>query len=75
MLEAEGRREAAYRDAEARKREVQAEGHATKSVSDAIADDGLHAINYFVAQKNCCHFWQTGRGAQPKNCLNADGDQ
>lgn len=56
ILEAEGRREAAYRDAEAREREAQAEGHATKSVSDAIADGGLHAINYFVAQKYVAAF-------------------
>ena len=56
ILEAERRREAAYRDAEAREREAQAEGHATKSVSDAIADGGLHAINYFVAQKYVAAF-------------------
>ena len=56
LLEAEGRREAAYRDAEAREREAQAEGHATKSVSDAIADGGPHAINYFVAQKYVAAF-------------------
>lgn len=51
ILEAEGRREAAYKDAEAREREAQAEAAATTMVSDAIANGGVQAINYFVAQK------------------------
>jgi regulator of protease activity HflC (stomatin/prohibitin superfamily) len=51
ILEAEGRREAAYKDAEAREREAQAEAAATSMVSDAIANGGVQAINYFVAQK------------------------
>ena len=51
ILQAEGRREAAYRDAEARERSAQAEASATKSVSDAIADGNVNALNYFVAQK------------------------
>jgi regulator of protease activity HflC (stomatin/prohibitin superfamily) len=51
ILEAEGRREAAYRDAEAREREAEAEAKATQMVSDAIAQSGVQAINYFVAQK------------------------
>jgi regulator of protease activity HflC (stomatin/prohibitin superfamily) len=51
ILEAEGRREAAYKDAEAREREAQAEAAATAMVSDAIANGGVQAINYFVAQK------------------------
>jgi regulator of protease activity HflC (stomatin/prohibitin superfamily) len=51
ILEAEGRREAAFRDAEAREREAEAEAKATQMVSDAIADSGAAAINYFVAQK------------------------
>ncbi|MCB2073850.1 MAG: SPFH/Band 7/PHB domain protein [Novosphingobium sp.] len=51
ILEAEGRREAAFRDAEAREREAEAEAKATQMVSDAIADSGSQAINYFVAQK------------------------
>ncbi|MEP1606031.1 MAG: SPFH domain-containing protein [Marinomonas sp.] len=49
ILEAEGRREAAFRDAEAREREAQAEAKATEMVSEAIADSGATAINYFVA--------------------------
>ena len=51
ILEAEGRREAAFRDAEAREREAEAEAKATQMVSDAIAESGSQAINYFVAQK------------------------
>ncbi len=51
ILQAEGRREAAFRDAEAREREAEAEAKATQMVSDAIADSGSQAINYFVAQK------------------------
>ena len=51
ILEAEGRKEAAFRDAEAREREAEAEAKATQMVSDAIADSGSAAINYFVAQE------------------------
>jgi regulator of protease activity HflC (stomatin/prohibitin superfamily) len=51
VLDAEGRKEAAFRDAEARERQAQAEAQATLSVSKAIAEGDLQAINYFVAQK------------------------
>ena len=51
ILEAEGRREAAFRDAEARERQAEAEAKATQMVSDAIAKGEMQAINYFVAQK------------------------
>jgi len=51
MLEAEGRKEAAFRDAEAREREAEAEAKATNMVSQAISDGNLQAINYFVAQE------------------------
>jgi regulator of protease activity HflC (stomatin/prohibitin superfamily) len=51
ILQAEGRREAAFRDAEAREREAEAEAKATQMVSNAIAESGVQAINYFVAQK------------------------
>ena len=50
ILEAEGRRESAFRDAEAREREAEAEAKATHMVSQAIAESGSQAINYFVAQ-------------------------
>jgi regulator of protease activity HflC (stomatin/prohibitin superfamily) len=49
ILAAEGRREAAYRDAEARERSAEAEAKATQVVSDAIAKGSVQAINYFVA--------------------------
>jgi regulator of protease activity HflC (stomatin/prohibitin superfamily) len=51
ILSAEGRREAAFRDAEAREREAEAEARATNMVSQAIAESGSQAINYFIAQK------------------------
>nr|WP_138921330.1 MULTISPECIES: SPFH domain-containing protein [Novosphingobium] len=51
ILSAEGRREAAFRDAEAREREAEAEARATHMVSQAIAESGSQAINYFIAQK------------------------
>ncbi|MBT5498576.1 MAG: SPFH/Band 7/PHB domain protein, partial [Alphaproteobacteria bacterium] len=51
ILESEGRKEAAFRDAEAREREAEAEGKATAMVSEAIARGDIQAINYFVAQK------------------------
>lgn len=51
ILEAEGRREAAFRDAEAREREAEAEAKATTSVSEAISQGDVNAVNYFVALK------------------------
>lgn len=51
ILAAEGRKEAAFRDSEAREREAQAEAMATESVSAAIAQGDVQAINYFVANK------------------------
>lgn len=51
ILDAEGRREAAFRDAEAREREASAEANATASVSQAIAEGNVQAVNYFVAEK------------------------
>ena len=49
VLTAEGRKEAAFRDAEARERFAQAEAKATEMVSEAIAKGNVQAINYFVA--------------------------
>jgi regulator of protease activity HflC (stomatin/prohibitin superfamily) len=51
ILEAEGRKESAFRDSEARERAAEAEAKATMVVSDAIAQGGTQAINYFIAQK------------------------
>ena len=50
-LEAEGKKEAAYREAEARERLAEAEAKATRDVSNAIAEGDIQAINYFVATK------------------------
>lgn len=51
ILQAEGMREGAFRTAEAREREAEAEAKATQVVSDAIAGGNAQAINYFIAQK------------------------
>ena len=51
MREAEGRKEAAFLDAEAREREEEAEAKATAMVSTAIAKGDVNAVNYFVAQE------------------------
>lgn len=51
VLQAEGRKEAAYRDAEARERQAEAEAKATASVSEAIGQGNINAINYFLGQK------------------------
>lgn len=51
ILSAEGKKEAAFRNAEAREREADAEASATRAVSQAIAESGVQAINYFVAQE------------------------
>ena len=50
-MEAEGEKEAAFREAEARERLAEAEAKATMMVSQAIAKGDVTAINYFVAQK------------------------
>ena len=49
VLQAEGRREAAFRDAEARERSAEAEAKATQVVSEAIAKGDVAALNYFIA--------------------------
>ncbi len=51
ILSAEGKKEAAFRNAEAREREADAEASATRAVSEAIAESGVQAINYFIAQE------------------------
>ncbi len=51
ILQAEGKREAAYREAEARERAAEAEAIATRTVSEAIGQGNIAAIQYFVAQK------------------------
>jgi regulator of protease activity HflC (stomatin/prohibitin superfamily) len=51
ILAAEAEREAAFRAAEARERQAEAEAKATTSVSEAIGQGNIQAINYFVAQR------------------------
>jgi regulator of protease activity HflC (stomatin/prohibitin superfamily) len=51
VLEAEGRKEAAFRDAEARERAAQAEAAATLVVSEALSRGNVAALNYFIADK------------------------
>lgn len=51
ILKAEGTREASFREAEARERLAEAEAQATRSVSIAISEGNMQAINYFVATK------------------------
>jgi regulator of protease activity HflC (stomatin/prohibitin superfamily) len=51
ILIAEGDRQAAFLESEARERQAQAEAQATLVVSQAIAQGDIHAVNYFVAQK------------------------
>lgn len=51
ILKAEGEKESAFRIAEARERQAEAESKATLTVSQAIAEGELAAINYFVALK------------------------
>lgn len=51
VLEAEGAKTAAFLEAEARERAALAEANATKSVSEAIEQGSVQAVNYFVAMK------------------------
>ncbi len=51
ILKAEGEKEASFRHAEARERLAEAEATATRTVSVAISEGSIQAINYFVAQK------------------------
>jgi len=51
ILAAEGRLAAAQKDAEARERLAEAEARATTSVSKAVEDGNVQALNYFIAQK------------------------
>ena len=57
-MQAEGRKEAAFRDAEARERSAEAEAKATQMVSEAIAKGDVAALNYFIADKYIKAFGQ-----------------
>ena len=64
-----GRREAAYRDAEARERLATAEAKATQVVSEAIASGDIQAVNYFVALKYVEALSDFANGANTKTLL------
>src|SRR5690606_13330920 len=68
-LQSEGRKEAAFRDAEAREREAEAEAKATAMVSEAIARGDVNAINYFVAQKYVEAFGELARNPTAKTVI------
>ncbi len=51
ILEAEGRREAAFRDAEARERFAQAEARAIGMIATSIENGNMQAVNYLIAIK------------------------
>jgi regulator of protease activity HflC (stomatin/prohibitin superfamily) len=69
ILAAEGRLAAANRDAEARERLAQAEAAATTSVSEAVRDGNVQALNYFVAQKYVEAVTQIGESPNSKLIL------
>lgn len=69
ILAAEGRLAAANRDAEARERLAAAEAAATTSVSKAVQDGSVQALNYFVAQKYVEALNQIGQAQNSKLLL------
>jgi regulator of protease activity HflC (stomatin/prohibitin superfamily) len=69
ILAAEGRLAAANRDAEARERLAAAEAVATTSVSKAVQDGSVQALNYFVAQKYVEALNQIGQSPNAKLML------
>jgi regulator of protease activity HflC (stomatin/prohibitin superfamily) len=69
ILAAEGRLAAANRDAEARERLAAAEADATTSVSKAVQDGSVQALNYFVAQKYVEALNQIGQSPNAKLML------
>src|SRR5205807_7685374 len=66
ILEAEGRREAAFRDAEGSERLAQADARATEMVSAAVARGDVAALNYFVAEKYLRAFTQLAQSPNQK---------
>jgi regulator of protease activity HflC (stomatin/prohibitin superfamily) len=69
VLEAEGRRQAAFLDAEARERAAQAEAAATASVSEAIENGSVQALNYFVAQRYVEAFGKLASSPQQRTVI------
>lgn len=66
ILAAEARLEAANRDAEARERLAEAEAAATTSVSKAVSEGDIRALNYFVAQKYIDALAQIAKSDNPR---------
>ena len=66
MLQAEGRREAAFLEAQARERLAEAEAKATQMVSDAIAKGDVASLNYFIADKYIKAFGQLAESPNQK---------
>src|SRR5579862_6377460 len=69
ILAAEGRLAAAQRDAEARERLAEAEAVATASVSKAVSEGNVQALNYFIAQKYVEALTQIGQSSNARLVL------
>jgi regulator of protease activity HflC (stomatin/prohibitin superfamily) len=69
ILAAEGRLAAAQMDAEARERLAEAEAKATASVSKAVSEGNVHALNYFIAQKYVEAMTQIGQSPNARLVL------
>jgi regulator of protease activity HflC (stomatin/prohibitin superfamily) len=66
VLEAEGAKTAAFLEAEARERQALAEANATRSVSEAIENGSLQAVNYFVAMRYIDSLKELGTSSSSK---------
>jgi regulator of protease activity HflC (stomatin/prohibitin superfamily) len=66
ILKAEGRLVAANRDAEARERLAAAEAIATRTVSTALQEGNVQALNYFIAQKYVEAFASIGKSSNAR---------
>jgi len=69
VLRAEGERQAAFLNAEAREREAEAEGKATRMVSEAIAAGDIQAIQYFLGLKYVEALQEIGKADNSKLVL------
>lgn len=69
VLRAEGERQAAFLNAEAREREAEAEGKATRMVSEAIAAGDIQAIQYFLGLKYVEALQEIGKADSSKLVL------